>query len=106
MRENFVFSSSFIISRTVSAFYSREKSSPKKRKKLLLPVTASQRYRTPQHIAERFTVKKARRFMYIISGEEENNDSKNEDWQLSAQMQYKCFMCAHTKKNVEKRKQT
>jgi hypothetical protein len=69
-------------------------------------VTASQRYRTPQHIAERFTVKKARRFMYIISGEEENNDSKNEDWQLSAQMQYKCFMCAHTKKNVEKRKQT
>lgn len=44
--------------------------------------------------------------MYIISGEEENNDSKNEDWQLSAQMQYKCFMCAHTKKNVEKRKQT
>lgn len=70
-----------------------------KKKKLLLPVTASQRYRTPQHIlAERFTVKKARRFMYIISGEEENNDSKNEDWQLSAQMQYKCFMCAHTKK--------
>lgn len=100
MRENFVSSSSFIISRTVSAFYSREKSSPKKKKKkLLLPVTASQRYRTPQHIlAERFTVKKARRFMYIISGEEENNDSKNEDWQLSAQMQYKCFMCAHTKK--------